>query len=94
MSTEKHCSKCRTYKPLDQFQNAKSSKDGKYSICRFCRNDEQKKHSTLQFGGIDKVLAAQFLGVKHDMSEPYGSYSFGDDSASFKARHSAARTRV
>lgn len=40
---EKQCSKCKQYKDLNQFQNARHSKDGKYSICQRCRNAEQRK---------------------------------------------------
>lgn len=32
----KHCTKCQTDKPLDQFSNSKRTKDGKHGWCKNC----------------------------------------------------------
>lgn len=32
----KHCGRCKTYKPLDEFHRSASSKDGRASECKIC----------------------------------------------------------
>lgn len=34
----KRCSKCKTWKPFDQFYNMKSNKNGKDAYCKPCRH--------------------------------------------------------
>ncbi|MGB1951962.1 MAG: hypothetical protein ACPHQ9_14405 [Marinobacter sp.] len=40
----KICTKCCENKPLEDFHNKKSSRDGKYSHCKQCKSSEDKKH--------------------------------------------------
>lgn len=62
MTQTKKCSKCKETKSLDLFQTAKASKDGKYSICRECRNADQRKIKPVGVG-INIGLCHLFLGV-------------------------------
>jgi hypothetical protein len=42
--TEKQCSKCLAFKPLGEFGNDKSRKDGKMPACRCCNNESQRQY--------------------------------------------------
>ena len=44
MESTKTCSKCGISKPLDEFNNQKTSKDGKRSECKECVRDTNKKY--------------------------------------------------
>lgn len=37
METKKRCNKCKEFKPLSEFYNLKSAKDGKQSKCKECQ---------------------------------------------------------
>lgn len=45
MNLTKTCSKCGTSKPLDEFHNDKSRKDGKNLYCKECIRDINKKYN-------------------------------------------------
>lgn len=40
----KHCGTCKTVKPLDEFRNRTSVKDGKQSVCINCDKARQKEY--------------------------------------------------
>lgn len=40
----KHCSNCKTTKPVDNFSGLKSSKDGLQPICKVCHNAKMKAY--------------------------------------------------
>ena len=44
MNHIKTCSKCGILKPLDEFNNKKTSKDGKQSHCKICVKEYDKDH--------------------------------------------------
>jgi hypothetical protein len=44
--TEKHCYVCGTTKPIDEFYNCKTSKDGKQTRCKTCFKEYSKKWYT------------------------------------------------
>jgi len=41
--TEKQCCRCLAFKPLGEFHNDKSKKDGKRAECRCCKREAQRK---------------------------------------------------
>ena len=42
---EKQCSKCLAFKPLGEFHNDKSRKDGKMPACKCCINEARRQYS-------------------------------------------------
>lgn len=49
---EKLCSKCNTKKSLIEYDNAKNTKDGKYSICKTCK---RKDYNQWKLNNRDKI---------------------------------------
>ena len=41
---EKQCSKCLAFKPLGEFGNDKSKKDGKKHACKYCKSEANRKY--------------------------------------------------
>ena len=41
---EKQCSKCLAFKPLSEFHNNKSNKDGKKPACKYCTNEARYQY--------------------------------------------------
>ena len=42
--TDKQCTKCLAFKPMGEFGNDKSRKDGKRAVCRCCANAYHRKY--------------------------------------------------
>ena len=42
---EKQCNKCLAFKPLGEFHNDKSRKDGKMPACKCCINEARRQYS-------------------------------------------------
>ena len=42
--TEKQCTKCLAFKPLGEFHNNKSKKDGKRTECKCCTNESNRQY--------------------------------------------------
>jgi DNA mismatch repair ATPase MutL len=63
----KTCTKCKIEKPLNEFHNKKSSKDGKNSRCKKCRNESNREYSKFNSNKIKKK--------REENKEYYSEYS-------------------
>lgn len=67
----KKCSKCKETKPLDEFPNSKQTRDGKFSYCKACRSDYNKKykdkrHACPEKKARDRQQAADWYQINKD----------------------------
>lgn len=65
---KKQCTKCGDEKSLDKFSRNKSSKDGRYSLCKKCKSDYKKE---LKASDPERYLAlARGCGKRYEARHP------------------------
>ncbi len=62
---EKQCSQCLAFKPLGEFGNNKSKKDGKRSECRCCANECARQYRAANHEKCNEY-ARQWKAANHE----------------------------
>lgn len=72
----KHCSKCNTLKPMEEFHKNKSSHDGHRSVCKACHNESRRTGTSYQESiPISRVSLPEFHPPAEDSVpiSPFGT---------------------
>jgi len=68
-SLEKNCTKCSKNKPISNFHNDRSRKDGKFPHCKECRSNETKEYNKNNSEAIKKYHKEYYEKNKEVISE-------------------------
>lgn len=56
-AADKECTRCGTWKPLDEFHLNRATRDGRQSVCKVCRNTEAANRRAQRGNPAQRVIA-------------------------------------
>ena len=83
---EKQCTQCLAFKPLGDFGNDKSKKDGKKHACKYCKSEANRKYYA---ANPEKIKEAN-RKCRAENPEKYKEYDRRSKTAARHARNQCA----
>lgn len=74
----KRCSKCKEFKPFNNFYKQKSHKDGYTSWCKICKNKVVKKYRNSEHGNTVRTKYEQSEQFKTAIAKAYERYNHSE----------------